>query len=128
MNLKNEIKKFFKGDVFDDEETLLKYSRDAGFFFVKPKLVVFPKDSQDIGKLVSFVSENKRDNPDLSLTARSAGSDMSGGPLSESIIVEFDKYFNKENNYYRVNNQFVIESVTINYKTQTIIGGLKWKF
>src|SRR3989344_454336 len=95
MNLKNEIKKFFKGDVFDDEETLLKYSRDAGFFFVKPKLVVFPKDSQDIGKLVSFVSENKRDNPDLSLTARSAGSDMSGGPLSESIIVEFDKYFNK---------------------------------
>jgi len=95
MDLKNEIKNFFKGDVLDDEKTLLKYGRDAGFFFVKPKLVVFPKDLQDIEKLVSFVAENKRDNPSLSLTARSAGSDMSGGPLNESIIVEFDKYFNK---------------------------------
>ncbi|OGD30673.1 hypothetical protein A3A18_01765, partial [Candidatus Azambacteria bacterium RIFCSPLOWO2_01_FULL_44_84] len=33
-------------------------------------------------------------NSDLSLTARSAGTDMSGGPLNESIIVEFNKYFN----------------------------------
>ncbi|MDP2639007.1 MAG: FAD-binding oxidoreductase [Candidatus Azambacteria bacterium] len=95
MNLKEEIKKFFRGDVLDDEKTLLKYSRDAGFFFVKPKLVVFPKDSEDIQKLVAFVAAAKADNPELSLTARSAGTDMSGGPINESIIVEFNKYFNK---------------------------------
>lgn len=95
MNLKEEIKKFFKGDILDDEATLLKYSRDAGFFFIKPKLVVFPKNSEDIQKLVSFVADAKAGNPELSLTARSAGSDMSGGPINESIIVEFDKYFDK---------------------------------
>lgn len=95
MDLKTEIRKIFKGDVSDDEQTLQKYSRDAGFFFVKPKLVVFPKDSEDIQNLVSFVSEAKKSNPELSLTARSAGSDISGGPLNESIIMEFDKYFNK---------------------------------
>jgi len=31
----------------------------------------------------------------LSLTARAAGSDMSGGPLTDSIVVEFTKYFNR---------------------------------
>lgn len=95
MDLKYEIKKFFKGEVLDDEKTLLKYSRDAGFFFVKPKLVIFPESAEDIKKLVSFVSEAKKENPDLSLTARSAGTDMSGGAVGESIIVEFDGHFNK---------------------------------
>jgi FAD/FMN-containing dehydrogenase len=31
--------------------------------------------------------------PELSLTARSAGTDMSGGAINESIIVDFKKYF-----------------------------------
>ena len=30
----------------------------------------------------------------VNLTARSAGTDMSGGPLTESVVVEFTKYFN----------------------------------
>ncbi|MES2286750.1 MAG: tetratricopeptide repeat protein [Bacteroidota bacterium] len=36
-------------------------------------------------------------------------------------------YFNRENTYYRTNDLFKTESFTINYKTQTIIGGVKWK-
>ncbi len=35
--------------------------------------------------------------------------------------------FNRENTYYRTNDFYKIESVTTNYKTQTIIGGIKWK-
>jgi len=31
----------------------------------------------------------------MSLTARAAGTDMSGGPLTDSIVVDFTKYFNK---------------------------------
>ena len=33
--------------------------------------------------------------PDLSLTARSAGTDMSGGAINDSIIVNFLEHFNK---------------------------------
>ncbi len=95
MDVKKEIEKFFKGDVADDESTLAAYSRDAGFLYVKPKLVVFPKDAEDIGRLVSFVSEAKKENPGLSLTARAAGTDMSGGPINGSMIVEFGRYFNR---------------------------------
>ena len=78
----------------DSPATLLKYSTDASLFFIKPALVVFPKNVEDIKKLVSFVSQEKKKERDVSLTARSAGTDMTGGPLSESIVVEFTKYFN----------------------------------
>jgi len=89
-----ELKTKIKGDIEIDEKTLDKYSTDASIFEVRPKAVVFPKDAEDVKNLAKFVSENKEKYPELSLTARSGGTDMTGGPLSESIVVEFDKYFN----------------------------------
>ena len=96
--MKLEIQKFFKGDVEDSEETLLKYSHDASIFDVRPKLVVFPKDSLDVQNLVKWASENsenKEKYPNLSITARCAGTDMSGGSVNESIILDFTRYMNK---------------------------------
>jgi FAD/FMN-containing dehydrogenase len=94
MSWIEELKNIITGDVATDEATLNKYSRDASIFEVRPKVVVFPKDTEDVMNLVRFVSENKEQYPELSLTARSGGTDMTGGPLTESIVVEFDKYFN----------------------------------
>ncbi len=77
-----------------DSEALEKYSRDASLFQIKPEVVVFPKDVADIKALVKFtVQENSLQNP-VSLTARSAGTDMTGGPLSNSIVVEVTRHFN----------------------------------
>ena len=77
----------------DDEETLKKYSRDYSIFEVEPQAVIFPKDEEDVKRIVSFV--NKHSQKRLTITARSGGTDMSGGPLSESLILDFTKYFNK---------------------------------
>ena len=90
-----ELKKIIQGEVATDEKTLVEYSADASVFQVRPKAVVFPKDATDISALVKFVSSQKAHDPSLSLTARSAGTDMSGGPLNESIIVGFTKYMNR---------------------------------
>ncbi len=101
--LSDEIKNLkLEGDVEDASATLEKYATDASIFYVKPSLVVFPKNSDDIKKLVKFVAEQKTlrlssgqaTGRNLSLTARAAGTDMSGGPLTESIVVEFTRYFN----------------------------------
>lgn len=91
-DVKKDLGKIFKGEIFDDEATLQKYSKDASLFEVRPKLVVFPLDSEDIKILVKYVAEKKSVLPDLSLTARAAGSDMSGGPLNESIIADITKH------------------------------------
>ncbi len=87
------LKSKISGDIDTSAETLKKYSKDASLFTVQPEVVVFPKDVQDLESIVSFVSEEKKNSPTLSITGRSAGSDMTGGPLNESIILDFTKYF-----------------------------------
>jgi len=93
--LQDEIRTFFRGEIADDEAARATYSRDASVFEVRPELIAFPKDSEDVGRLVRFVAEKKPSLPALSLTPRSAGTDMSGGPLGESIIVDFAKHFTR---------------------------------
>ncbi len=93
MNLKDDIQKFLKGEIEDSAETIEKYSHDASLFEVKPQIVTFPKDAGDVKALVSFVAAHKKANPGLSLTARSAGTDMSGGAINDSIIMDFTRHF-----------------------------------
>lgn len=90
--LKSFLKDNFKGDVDDSPAALKTASHDASLLEVKPKIVLFPKDSDDIKAVVHFVRINKDAFPDLSITARSAGTDMSGGPLNESIILDVSRY------------------------------------
>ena len=91
--LSDEIKQFLHGDVAADDATLTKFSRDYSLFKVRPQVVVFPKDVDDLKNLVQFVTKKKEAGEDISLTGRSAGTDMTGGPLSQSIVVSFTKYF-----------------------------------
>src|SRR3989339_716885 len=103
MDLRSQIAPLVKGDVQDDAETLRTFSRDTSIFERKPTLVVSPKDADDVSALVRFVAEQKKhpstklgaSGENISLTARAAGTDMSGGPLTDSIIVSFTKHMNR---------------------------------
>ncbi len=94
-NLKNELTKIVKGKVTDDISVLESYSRDASIFKMTPKIVVFPEDVHDIEELVKYVESKNKDGVDLSITVRSAGTDMGGGPLTESILIVMPEHFNK---------------------------------
>lgn len=93
--MKDEIKQFFRGEIRDDTETLSKFSRDASLFEVRPALVLSPANVDDIKNLVRFVGKEKPAHPELSITGRSAGTDMSGGPLTESLVLDFISHFNR---------------------------------
>ncbi len=82
------LKQKFKGKITTDEADLEKYSRDASIFEIHPKLIVEPEDVQDIKNLVEFVAKEKPNSPDLSLTARAGGTDMTGGSINDSIIID----------------------------------------
>lgn len=85
-----------QGEVHSDSESLEKYSRDASLLKVRPEVIVHPKNKDDVRRIVSYVLERKRENPGLSITGRSAGTDMGGGPLNESIILDFTTHFKYE--------------------------------
>jgi FAD/FMN-containing dehydrogenase len=91
--IKNGLKEAgFSGDLDDSAEALEFYSHDASMFELIPKLVIKPKNSADVQAAVKLVAAEKKNNPTLSLTARSAGTDMSGAAINDSIIVDFNKY------------------------------------
>jgi FAD/FMN-containing dehydrogenase len=84
----------FKGDIDTSDETLSKYSHDASLFTVRPRVVVFPRDAEDVKTLVQWVNEKHAEDPNFSITARSAGTDMSGGAINHSVICDFTRYMN----------------------------------
>jgi FAD/FMN-containing dehydrogenase len=88
-----EIAQNITGELVLDDKTLTKFEHDTSMFEIKPQAVVFPKNINDVESIVKIVAENKARHPELSITARSAGTDMSGGAINDSIILVFDKYF-----------------------------------
>lgn len=91
----DELRNTVKGEVLEDEKTLSDFSHDASIFEVTPKVVIFPKDKEDVKNVIKFVNKYKKENPYLSVTGRSAGTDMGGGSLNESIIISFTQHFNQ---------------------------------
>jgi len=82
-----------KIDFSFSDEDIEKNSIDASLFSVKPLIIIFPKNKFEISNIIKFVNQNK--DLKLNITSRAAGTDMSGGPLGDSIILSFTKYFNK---------------------------------
>jgi len=98
----------FKGDIDTADATLTTYSHDASLFEIRPQAVLFPKDSADVQTVVRWVNEQNAEHQGVtlgspkgdtlirySITARSAGTDMSGGAVGASIILDFTRYMNR---------------------------------
>src|SRR3989338_8826403 len=95
MTLREDIAALIKGDVADDETTLVEYSRDTSIFERRPKLVVFPMNADDVAAVVRYAHDARSRGENVSVAARSGGSDMTGGPLTDSIVLSFAKYMHR---------------------------------
>ncbi len=103
MSLIEQLSQKISGEVSTTD--LEKYSKDWSLFSITPEMVVMPKDSSDIQKLVQFVNKNKKDKPNLSITARAAGTDMTGGPLNDSIILDVSHHMYGVKNVARADGE-----------------------
>lgn len=95
MDIQKELAKIFKGELEADEQTREFYSHDASLFELKPDVVGYPKDADDLKAVVKFVNQHKKANPNLSITPRSRGTDMSGGAIGDSILLDVSKHMTK---------------------------------
>ncbi len=94
FELKNTLQRAVKGEVVDDAETLRKMSRDTSLFTRTPELVVYPRDILDVSAIVREVGRARKAGAAVSLAARSAGTDMTGGPLTTGVVVSFTEHMN----------------------------------
>ncbi len=95
MSLRDEIGTKYRGDIDDSDATRQLFSRDTSIFQRVPALVAFPRDADDLAQLVTTVSTLRAGGRNIALTGRSGGTDMTGGPLTDSIVVSFTKYMNR---------------------------------
>ncbi len=85
----------FKGEIERDGNILLEHARDASVFKVMPSAVIYPKDVADIVLALKMVREERKKNPDVSLSVRAGGTCMSGGSLNTGYMLNMTKYMNK---------------------------------
>lgn len=91
MNLMEDIGSLIHGEIMEDDASLTDASRDASLFSIRPNAVVHPMNTEDITTLVHYASSHKN----ISLTVRSGGTDMTGGPLTESVVVDMSSHFTR---------------------------------
>jgi len=83
-----QLKKNIQGDVLDSVTE--KYKTDESIFMMAPKVVVCPKDKQDVVAIVQWSNENN-----IPITARGGGTGVAGQSIGNGIIVDFSKYMNQ---------------------------------
>lgn len=89
----NNLRRVFRGSILTHREDRIEHSHDASIYEIIPEAVLEPKDTADIKHLISFVNEHKINHPSLSITTRSAGTDMSGAAIGNSLVLSMTKYF-----------------------------------
>ena len=116
-----ELESLFPGEVETSDQVIIEASHDASLFEVRPQAIVYPKDTEDVKKLVAYASAHEHEG--VHLTARAAGTDMSGGPLTESVVVSFTKHFN---HIKQVGDGFAVTEPGVYYRDfdrETIVHG-----
>ena len=79
-------------NVYSDKAHLIAYSYDATRSHFEPDAVVFPRNEDDISKILKYCNEHK-----VVIVPRGAGSGFTGGalPSSGGIVLGFEKHMNK---------------------------------
>ena len=79
-------------NVKDDKAHLIAYCYDATRDRFEPDAVVFPRDEQDVSKILSYCNEHK-----IIIVPRGAGSGFTGGalPSNGGIILSLERHMNQ---------------------------------
>jgi len=79
-------------NVYTDKAHLRAYSYDATKQRFEPEAVIFPRNEEEVSKILKYCNENN-----IKITPRGAGSGFTGGslPVTGGIILSLEKHMNK---------------------------------
>lgn len=88
----------FRGTISTDRLLLEQYATDESIFSITPQIVLQPEDTRDVEKAVCVIAAQTKQFDSLSLTPRAAGTGLSGGSLTDSIVIDVAKHLNAIDN------------------------------
>ena len=78
----------FGGGISSDKTVLDTYCTDESIFSIRPQVVILPDNQHDVEIAVKVIAGEAKRFPSLSLTPRAAGTGLSGGSLTDSIVID----------------------------------------
>jgi glycolate oxidase len=105
-------------NIFSDKAHLIAYSYDATREHFEPDAVVFPRNEDDISKVLKYCNEHR-----IVIVPRGAGSGFTGGalPSSGGIVLAMDKHMNKILEIDMKNMVAVVQPGVINMDLQRAV-------
>ena len=85
-----DLSQTLHGELHFDDLHKSIYATDASVYRKIPLAVAYPKDKEDLKKLILFAPKHK-----VSLVPRTAGTSLAGQCVGEGIIVDTSKYFTR---------------------------------
>lgn len=89
-NIFVEISEVLEGEVYTDKLRRYMLSTDGSIFRVEPACVTYPKNEDDVIKIINFARKYG-----LSVHSRGAGSGLCGSAIGKGVIIDFTKFMNK---------------------------------
>ncbi len=86
-SLENELSKNIEGEVHSEKEFRNFYSVDASSYIIRPKIVVIPKNEDDIIKTIKIAKKSK-----TTVTVRGGGTGLVGSALNNGIILDMKNF------------------------------------
>ncbi|MEQ9220027.1 MAG: FAD-linked oxidase C-terminal domain-containing protein [Cyclobacteriaceae bacterium] len=84
-----QLRKEISGDVLHDPASLGMYATDASIYQISPKVIVLPKNKDDVKKAIALANEFK-----VTILPRGGGTSLAGQTVGSSMILDFSKYMN----------------------------------
>lgn len=85
-----KLQKQLAGELFFDDTMRRLYATDASVYRQLPLAVAYPKNTEDLKKLLAFAR-----NHQTSLIPRTAGTSLAGQVVGTGIVLDMSRYFTK---------------------------------
>ncbi len=100
----SELDNRLNGDLHTDILTRSLYATDASVYRKIPLAVAFPKNKEDIRKLILFAVSKK-----VGLIPRTAGTSLAGQCVGEGIVVDVSRHFTEIVHFDKEKNQVSVQ-------------------
>jgi FAD/FMN-containing dehydrogenase/Fe-S oxidoreductase len=113
-----------EGELRSDDIAKILYSTDASVYKEEPVAVAWPRNEQDIKKILEFARKEG-----LSITMRAGGTSLAGQVVASGIIVDISRYMNrilevnKDEMWVRVEPGVVLDELNMKLKEYGLFFG-----
>lgn len=89
------LQSHLSGDVLISDAAREYFSTDASVLTVKPTLIVYPRNTNDIRKVARFTWQLAEKGHSLPITPRGSGTDQGGAAIGKGIVMAFPAHLGR---------------------------------